>query len=324
MEVNVLREALRRISDEYPQARLENFGKHPLAEWVRRDLPTSIGHLFPDHGELKWEASAGKGNWAAAPWIAAFDPVITTSAQHEYYPVYLFDSNLDRVTLSLNQGITDLVKDYGAPGARKVLHGRAHLLRARLKGEYEESFSADPIDLSAPGPGSLLAFYEEGHALGRTYLTTDLPAEDDLVADLRLMLRLYRLVASRGGTADVDTELRDPEQEAETLIEKRRWRRHRQVERSGSLARKAKEEHGYQCQACGFDFEEVYGELGHHYIEAHHLVPISSYEDEQPVRLSPRDDFRVVCANCHRMLHRKDAPGSFEKFRLFVRGRVGP
>ncbi len=54
------------------------------------------------------------------------------------------------------------------------------------------------------------------------------------------------------------------------------------------------------------------------YIEAHHLVPLSFYAEDEIPELSPRDDFAVVCANCHRMLHRGDAPEDFKEFvRLF-------
>ena len=61
--------------------------------------------------------------------------------------------------------------------------------------------------------------------------------------------------------------------------------------------------------------EERYGELGRGFIEAHHLTPIAQLALSGRTRLSPRDDFAVVCANCHRMIHRTGAPGSFEKFK---------
>jgi 5-methylcytosine-specific restriction protein A len=55
------------------------------------------------------------------------------------------------------------------------------------------------------------------------------------------------------------------------------------------------------CAVCGFDFEREYGELGIGYIECHHLVPLAQAADERSVRLS---DLALVCANCHRMIHR--------------------
>lgn len=53
---------------------------------------------------------------------------------------------------------------------------------------------------------------------------------------------------------------------------------------------------------CGFDFEEVYGELGQGYAQVHHLVPLSEASEhgkEYTVK-----DLKVVCANCHVMIHK--------------------
>lgn len=55
------------------------------------------------------------------------------------------------------------------------------------------------------------------------------------------------------------------------------------------------------CEACSFDFSEAYGELGDGFIECHHIKPISSYDEISETRL---EDLALVCANCHRMLHR--------------------
>ncbi len=55
------------------------------------------------------------------------------------------------------------------------------------------------------------------------------------------------------------------------------------------------------CEACGFDFLVVYGELGRCFAECHHLVPLSDEAFAWNTRIS---DLAIVCANCHRMLHR--------------------
>ena len=61
--------------------------------------------------------------------------------------------------------------------------------------------------------------------------------------------------------------------------------------------------HGTRCMACGFDFEKVYGERGKDYIEVHHVVPLA--DRDEIVDIDPAKDLIVVCANCHRMIHRK-------------------
>jgi 5-methylcytosine-specific restriction enzyme A len=55
------------------------------------------------------------------------------------------------------------------------------------------------------------------------------------------------------------------------------------------------------CEACIFEFEEYYGEIGKGYIECHHRTPLSSSKLETKTTL---DDLSLVCSNCHRMLHR--------------------
>lgn len=55
------------------------------------------------------------------------------------------------------------------------------------------------------------------------------------------------------------------------------------------------------CEACGFDFEAFYGALGQGYAECHHLTPLAELAGMRETRLQ---DLAIVCANCHRMLHR--------------------
>ena len=89
---------------------------------------------------------------------------------------------------------------------------------------------------------------------------------------------------------------------------------HKRAERNQGLAKKAKIVHGYKCQACDFDFQKIYGDIGKEYIEAHHLNPISNLKGKI-VELDPKNDFGVLCANCHRMIHRTLDVGSINEFK---------
>lgn len=77
----------------------------------------------------------------------------------------------------------------------------------------------------------------------------------------------------------------------------------KQYERNPANRKKAIEIHGQSCVICGFNFGEFYGEWGEGYIEAHHTVPLSSLDEE--VVVNPETDLFPVCANCHRILHRR-------------------
>ena len=50
------------------------------------------------------------------------------------------------------------------------------------------------------------------------------------------------------------------------------------------------------------------------YAEVHHLVPFG--EDPRTRETNPRTDLAVLCANCHRMVHRKrDVALTIEELR---------
>lgn len=57
------------------------------------------------------------------------------------------------------------------------------------------------------------------------------------------------------------------------------------------------------CYACGFNFEKVYGERGKEFIEVHHIKPLSTLDEE--IEVNPKTDLVPLCANCHRMIHRR-------------------
>jgi len=82
--------------------------------------------------------------------------------------------------------------------------------------------------------------------------------------------------------------------------------KHKRKERSSSAVRRKKQNvlsatGKLLCEACGFDFEDVYGSLGSGFAECHHTLPISELGHAGQTRLS---DLAIVCANCHRMIHR--------------------
>ncbi len=75
------------------------------------------------------------------------------------------------------------------------------------------------------------------------------------------------------------------------------------IERSSRNRLDAIRLHGYKCQVCGFDFEKTYGLLGRNYIEVHHVNPLAEQDGEHLV--NPETDLVCLCANCHRMIHRR-------------------
>lgn len=103
---------------------------------------------------------------------------------------------------------------------------------------------------------------------------------------------------------ELPTQPVDQEEDVEAEEGRLLYRRHAFRERDSRLNRRKKEQvlaatGRLECEVCGFEFEEYYGEYGKGFAEAHHTRPLSN--GSRKTRL---DDLAIVCSNCHRMLHR--------------------
>lgn len=86
--------------------------------------------------------------------------------------------------------------------------------------------------------------------------------------------------------------------------------------RDRSLVDVAKMIHVSDCMACGFNFEKFYGDIGKGFIEVHHLVPLS---ESGRTETNPETDLIVLCANCHRIVHkRKDICLSLDELKWHI------
>lgn len=71
-----------------------------------------------------------------------------------------------------------------------------------------------------------------------------------------------------------------------------------------------------ECEVCRFDFVKTYGQLGYGFAECHHTVPVSELTEGHKTKLS---DLAIVCANCHRMLHKARPLISISELQTVVR-----
>jgi 5-methylcytosine-specific restriction protein A len=215
-----------------------------------------------------------------------------------------------------DQGTTAIREEFGAR-ARDVLVDRAEFMRKRVT-EFQKTLPTVGIELGSDArlPGD----YTAGHAMGITYTLNGPPNESTLQADLRDMVRAYRALTFRGGIegdtepqSDLADEFNLPAQTS--ITETRKYVYHRKIERNRTAAANAKKFHGTICQACNLDFVKRYGAIGKGFIEAHHLKPISELEEGVPVKYGVALDFAVLCANCHRMIHRTADPSDLDGFK---------
>lgn len=109
-------------------------------------------------------------------------------------------------------------------------------------------------------------------------------------------------------TSDAGTDAFDGIEQLEGVEGRRRVEQHVGRERVSGLRDAALRARrrlvgNLSCEACGFDFEVAYGDLGTDFAEVHHAFPLSAREAHGSA--TRVEDLRVVCANCHRMIHHR-------------------
>ncbi|MBX2861122.1 MAG: DUF3578 domain-containing protein [Vampirovibrio sp.] len=305
----MIRETFKHIGDHYLTAKNEPYSGNFLASYIRNFGKSSVEDVLGDFKDYLYvKASSGQTRWASVPWVGIFDPIVTRTPQKGYYVVYLFSETMDKVFLSLNQGTASVRKEFNNNDViRQTLQSRASLIRSKTP-EAVDKFPLKVISLNSEQYRPL--DYEAGHAFGKSYLLNELPSEEDLIRDLHNIIKFYLELTYKGGISLVGESFEDEF----NISEQRRYILHKKIERNPHIALRVKKVHGYVCQACKFDFTAFYGELGKEYIEAHHLQPLAELPENKPVSMNLKEDFAVLCANCHRMLHRTNAPKRFSEF----------
>jgi 5-methylcytosine-specific restriction protein A len=306
------REKIQLVLSEYLQAQTEPFTKHPLAEVLRKTLPDIIEAEIDNKERLFVKGSAGKGGWAKAPCIGIYDPIVTDGAQNGYYVAYIFPEDMSGIYLTLNQGMTEAKQTYKSD-AKSALRARAANFRAML-GNRTRHFSLKDIDLAPSKASNFSKFYEAGNICAIFYPTDQLPDDIRLKADLAAMIELYKELVFAETYINGNSVLDLDEPEGLLYEDASKFRYHKRIDRSKKNIESVKKLKGFVCEVCNFDFEKIYGKIGKGYIEAHHLIPISSIKGDK-VAMDPKKDFAVLCSNCHRMIHRSDYVDDIEKFK---------
>ena len=96
---------------------------------------------------------------------------------------------------------------------------------------------------------------------------------------------------------------------------------HKTRERNKAIVKKKKESvlkktGTLKCETCSFDFKEIYGELGEGFAECHHKKPVSQLKNNEKTKL---DDLAILCANCHRMIHRSKPWKTIDELKIILK-----
>ncbi|MFA2694295.1 McrB family protein [Bacillus mycoides] len=175
-----LREGFLKIMKEYLDAKTEKFAGHKLGLTVRNDMATEIIRLpFINEKQYSVIGSVGKGNWATVPWIALMHRDITTSTQRGYYIVYLFSEDMQRLYLTIGQGVTETTKEE-MQKIKEEIREQIHMSQ-KVKKDDEIFLGTSP---KAKGYANSTAAYI-------AYDVNKMPNEKELVEDLEEMFRYY-------------------------------------------------------------------------------------------------------------------------------------
>ena len=98
----------------------------------------------------------------------------------------------------------------------------------------------------------------------------------------------------------------------ETVTQSKKRSHSQHLERRGSN-RKFIHKKGFKCEACEWSIEEDEQEIWGSSFELHHLVPFSELKENEKLSVSP-EDFAVLCASCHRAIHRSCYVSNVSRF----------
>lgn len=306
----MLSDMLTIVAERYVYERGKDFAGSNFANYVRRDIAKEAKKslIFLPH-DLKVKASIGAGNWAAVPWLAFFDPLITQSATKGFYVVYLINPQDRTIVLSMNQGTTAVYNEFGRARGREVLRRRAIDIAERIP-DFSKKFDLSEIYLGSTE--DLPLGYQSGHAFGRTYLHDDIDSAT-FQSDLETMLFAYAALVEKGGTLPVDFM----QEEAGTtdIEETRKYILSRRIERAPNVRKKVLSLRQPICECCGLDPVQDYnfsGPLINTPLDIHHASPLRNLSEGESKRYKIPDDFIVLCPTCHRMIHKQNNPSDLE------------
>lgn len=316
----MLADYLSRLATEYTYERAKPFAASKFGDFVRHDIAVEAKKILTFWPfDLKVKASVGQGLWASVPWLAFFHPLITETATKGFYVVYLINPDEQTIILSMNQGTTDIYKDYGQSRGRDVLKRRARDMADRVP-EFAKHFSEAPIDLGSEA--GLPAGYEAGHSFGKTYKAGAL-TDDELAGDLHQMLLAYETLVNRGGTTP--SEVMQDEAEGKDIEETRRYILSRRIERSPKVRKDVLKAKPPICECCGLDPKSDYTFTGPAHetpLDVHHAVPLRGLSEGETRRYRVPDDFMVLCPTCHRMIHKIGAPSDLVTLKQQLRFKI--
>ncbi len=178
--ISNLREGFLRVMDEYLEVKKGEFTKHNLGSFVRNDMKKFFANLsFIDMNKYVVKGSVGQTKWANVPWFAIMNQKITKSTQRGYYIVYLFSEDMQRLYLTIAQGVTDTPKE------------EIEIIKQEIRQHINMSSKVKRDDNIFLGTSSSAKDYANSTVAYISYDANKMPSEKELIEDLEEMLSYY-------------------------------------------------------------------------------------------------------------------------------------
>ncbi|SHF12492.1 5-methylcytosine-specific restriction enzyme A [Seinonella peptonophila] len=271
------------------------------------------------------------------PKITISDRSITSSDGQGYYIAYLFCSDFSGFYISFNQGWS-FYRDQGQGNYLEMIQKISTAWQGILYSPLADFTHS--IDLKSDDP--LAKELELGHICGKFYQRENIPADDQLVNDLRNLLGVYRELKGRLNDTDVQSfhdqligkrlyesdssfhDRRDLEYQLsiyESLdnFETETYPKfpyqddlfHTEV-RNPRMAKQVLQRNNFKCEIDPNHFTFISNITGKNYVEAHHLIP-THIQSQFVHQLDIPSNIISLCPNCHRAIHHS---ATFHKKKL--------
>ena len=294
-------------------------------EYICQKIPADIWELGLERRVYKIKGTVGQGRTVEVPWIAVMNKSITTSTTRGIYVVYLISSDMKQVFLSLMMGCAFF--DGTGTGKRTRIQTIAREISNQIV--YSSRFTNGVIDLKAKSDTA--KGYEVASIISKKYSLENMPADSVLKDDLFELLNVYDSLTSIIGKRTVEDfyayiladmegllvesvnsnnfksrsrrvgkTVDQPEKKVDSVTDNKGKKHYpRNAQKAGDALLSA----GFMCEVDAGHFS-FYSKVdpSRMYVEAHHLIPLSKY-DEFENSLDIPANIVSLCPNCHRCIH---------------------
>ncbi len=303
------------------------------SELIVKEIPKLLQNKSKiSQSQYLFKGSIGNSNVADVPWIGIFDKDITKSAQSGYYIVYLFQTNMKGVYLSLNQGWNQYKNSFGTANGREQIKTNVNHCHKMLR----SIVYYDTKNIKLYGKSDLGKGYELGNICSKYYAFDNFPEEDELIDDLRNFIGLYRELKGLVGADIIDISGKVNEDVFQEEVQRGKRKElpigtinkkekksiiNNSWARDPNMSFTALDDANFKCENNENHKTFISAKSGHQFVEAHHLIPMK-YQDNFEMSIDIPENIISLCPNCHKAFHNSIDEVKFALIKDFYRKRI--